>query len=364
MSKAPATMQAIIINGNKAAVSKIAVPKTRPTYVLCKVDSVALNPTDWKHVKDSRAAPNGISGCDFAGTIVEVGSEVKKSLKAGDRIAGVCHGGNFSNPEDGAFAEYCVAKGDLLVKIPESLSFEDASTFPLGVSTVGQGLFQKALKLYLPTDPTKNRETVLIYGGSTATGSLAIQFAKLAGYKVITTCSPHNNDFVKGLGADAVYNYKDPNVGKNINKDTNNALKLVWDTISLPASAKICEEALSSDGSGTKYGTILGQKLPERQDVESKTTIMYTIFNEAFSKAGRDFPATPEDFEFAKEIFGITEKLLAEGKLKTHPAKVGSQGLEGVLQGMEDMKNEKVSGAKLVYRVKETPQHSRAEKEL
>ncbi|KAK4497304.1 hypothetical protein PRZ48_011754 [Zasmidium cellare] len=364
MSQVPATMQAIIINGNKATVSKIAVPKNRPTYALCKVDSVALNPTDWKHIKDSRAAPNGISGCDFAGTVVEVGSEVKKSLKPGDRVAGVCHGGNLSNPEDGAFGEYCVAKGDLLVKIPDSLSFEDASTFPLGVSTVGQGLFQKALKLNLPTNPTKSGETVLIYGGSSATGSLAIQFAKVAGYRVITTCSPHNNDFVKGLGVDAVYDYKDPNCGKNINKDTNNSLKLVWDTISLPSSAKICEEALSSDGSGAKYGTILGQKLPERKDVESKTTLMYTIFNEAFSKAGRDTPAIPEDFEFAKEIFDITEKLLAEGNLKTHPAKVGPKGLEGVLQGMEDMKNEKVSGAKLVYRVKETPQDTNAAKEL
>lgn len=163
MSSIPANMQAIIINGNKASVSKIAVPKTRPTFVTCKVDSVALNPTDWKHINGKRAAPDGISGCDFAGTVVEVGSEVKKSLKAGDRIAGVCHGGNLSNPEDGAFAEYCVAKGDLLVKIPDSLSFEDASTFPLGVSTVGQGLFQKALKLNLPTNPTKNGETVLIY---------------------------------------------------------------------------------------------------------------------------------------------------------------------------------------------------------
>ena len=91
---------------------------------------------------------------------------------------------------------------------------------------------------------------------------------------------------------------------------------------------------------------------------------MYTIFNDAFSKAGRDFPAVPEDFEFAKEIFGITEKLLADGKLKTHPAQVGPKGLEGVLQGLEDMKNEKVSGAKLVYRVKETPQDSKGEKEL
>lgn len=156
-------MNAIVINGNKASISRISVPKTRPTYVLCKVDSVALNPTDWKHINGKRAAPNGLSGCDFAGTVVEVGSDVTKPLKAGDRVAGVCHGGNFSNPEDGCFADFCVAKGDLLVKLPESLSFEDASTFPLGVSTVGQGLFQKALQLNLPTNPTKNGETVLIY---------------------------------------------------------------------------------------------------------------------------------------------------------------------------------------------------------
>ena len=142
-SQVPSTMNAIIINGNKASVSKIPVPKLRPTYVLCKVNSVALNPTDWKHINGKRAAENSISGCDFAGTVVEIGPEVTKSLKPGDRVAGVCHGGNFSNIEDGAFAEYCMAKGDVLVKIPDSLSFEDASTFPLGFSTVGQGLFQQ-----------------------------------------------------------------------------------------------------------------------------------------------------------------------------------------------------------------------------
>jgi len=248
------------------------------------------------------------------------------------------------------------------VKIPDSLSFEDASTFPLGVSTVGQGLFQKALKLNLPTNPTKNGETVLIYGGSSATGSLAIQYAKLAGYRVIATCSPHNNDFVKSLGAEAVYDYKSPTCGKDINKDTKDSLKLVWDTISLPATAKICAEALSSDSSGAKYGSILPVKFP-KEGVETTMTFMYTIFNEPFTKAGRDTPAIPEDFEFAKEFFGITEKLLSEGKLKTHPSKVGPKGLEGALQGMKDMQNEKVSGNKLVYRVRETPADSNAEVE-
>lgn len=167
------------------------------------------------------------------------------------------------------------------------------------------------------------------------------------------------------MGADAVYDYKDPNCGKNINKDTNDSLKLIWDCIALESSAKICAEALSSDTNGTKYGTVLPVKLPGREkDAETMFTFMYTIFNDPFQKAGRDYPAMPEDFEFAKKFFGLTETLLAEGKLKTHPEKVGEKGLEGALQGMQDMKNEKVSGNKLVYRVRETPKDSKAEIEL
>ncbi|KAK4973094.1 hypothetical protein LTR42_006388 [Elasticomyces elasticus] len=354
----PSKMKAIIVNGNTASVKSAALPKLRPTYLLAKVEAIALNPTDWKHISGKRAAEGGISGCDFAGTVVEVGSEVSKSLKPGDRIAATTHGANFSQPEDGCFAEYALAKADLVVKIPDSLSFEAAATFPLGVSTVGQGLFQQALKLNLPTEPTKGGETILVYGGSSATGSLGVQYAKLAGYKVLTTCSPHNNDFVKSIGADAVYDYKDPECGKKINKDTDNKL-----TLALDSAAKICAEAMSSDPSGAKYGSILGVKFP-REGVETKATFMYTIFNEPFTKGGKDFPAVPEDFEFAKQFFGITEKLLAEGKLKTHPEQVGPDGLAGALQGMEDMKNDKVSGKKLVYRVSDTPSDSKAEAKL
>lgn len=256
-----------------------------------------------------------------------------------------------------------MAKADLVMKIPDNLKFEDAATAPLGISTVAQGLYQKALHMALPTDPIKTAEPVLIYGGSTATGSLGIQYAKLSGYKVLTTCSPRNNDFVKSLGADAVYDYKDPECGEKINKDTNNSLKLIWDTISLEPSAKICAAAMSSDPTGCKYGTILPVKLP-RDDIETTTTFMYTIFGDKFTKAGKEFPANQEDFEFAKMFFEMTERLLAEGKLKTHPAQVGEDGLEGALKGMEDLKNDKVSGKKLVYRVADTPKESTAEVRL
>jgi len=103
---------------------------------------------------------------------------VKKSFKAGDRICGMCHGANQLELEDGAFAEYIVAKGDVQMHIPEHLSFEEAATLGVGSLTIGQALYQ-SLKLPLPTKPAKDSLPVLIYGGSTATGTLAIQSAKL-----------------------------------------------------------------------------------------------------------------------------------------------------------------------------------------
>lgn len=132
--------------------------------------------------------------------------------------------GNDANPETGAFARYIAVKGDLQMHIPDDVSFEAASTVGVGIGTVGYGLYH-VLKLRYPgSEPKEHGETVLIYGGSTATGSLAIQFAKLrvfqmnklacnsangyrSGYNVVTTCSPHNSDYVKKLGADSVYDY-------------------------------------------------------------------------------------------------------------------------------------------------------------
>lgn len=85
------------------------------------------------------------------------------------------------HPEDGAFGEYVTAKGDILMKIPDSLSFEEAATMPIGVLTCVQALYQTAC---LPrpgggVQDTNGKKQILIYGGSTATGMHAIQFAKL-----------------------------------------------------------------------------------------------------------------------------------------------------------------------------------------
>jgi len=104
--------------------------------------------------------------------------QVTKSFKKGDRVAGMCHGVNAVEQEDGAFGEYCRAKGDIQIKIPDNVSDEEAATLGVGVATVGQGLYQ-SLGLPMPGSASKEKTPVLIYGGSTSTGMFAIQFAKL-----------------------------------------------------------------------------------------------------------------------------------------------------------------------------------------
>lgn len=91
---------------------------------------------DWKHVYNL-ASKGALLGCDYSGIVEEVGDEVDGNWKKGDRICGAGHGGNAVQHEDGAFAEHIVVKGGIQMHIPESLSFEEAATLGIGISTVG-----------------------------------------------------------------------------------------------------------------------------------------------------------------------------------------------------------------------------------
>lgn len=174
-----ANQQAIVTTGNGWAelVSDRKLPSPRPSYAQVEVKAVALNPTDWKSAS-SMKKPRYLLGCDYAGVVKIPSTGSDKKFKTGERIAGFVSGANIDQPEDGAFAQYILVKSDVQLRIPESISFEDAATLGVGVFTCAQGLYQ-ALKLNLPTKPADGKETVLIFAGSTATGALGVQFAKL-----------------------------------------------------------------------------------------------------------------------------------------------------------------------------------------
>lgn len=87
-------------------------------------------------------------------------------------------------------------------------------------------------------------------------------------------------------------------------------------------------------------------------DIESQSTLAYTVFGEALTDYG--LPASKEDFDFGVMFWKLAERLLEQGKVKVHPPSVRPNGLRGVLNGMQEMREGKVSGVKLVYRVAET----------
>lgn len=336
---------AIVKPGVAALVNNRPVPTLRDGYLLVKTVAVAVNPTDWKHIDHLVKEAGPLVGCDYSGIVEQVGPNVTKNFAKGDRVCGMAHGGNVSQHEDGTFAEYIVVKGDVQMHIPDNLSFEEAATLGVGLITVGQGLY-RSLGLALPTNPTTAGETILIYGGSTATGALGIQFAKASGYKIIATCSPHNNEQVRALGADVVFDYRDPECGAKIREYTENRLTVAWDTISLPGSAKICADALTS-GSGAKYSCLLQLEFP-RSDIKPNVTLAYTAFDEEFKIMTRTIPIVPGDFDFIKQFIDISRELLQTRKVKVHTPRV-EKGLDKVLEGLQLLRDNKISGEKLVY---------------
>lgn len=72
-------------------------------------------------------------------------------------------------------------------------------------------------------------------------------------------------------------------------------------------------------------------------------------------KDGPIFPPDHASFRYAKDFLTMANQLLADGRIKVHPQHVGKDGLVGVLDGLDMMRQGKVSGTKLVYRVAETP---------
>lgn len=174
-----------------------------------------------------------------------------------------------------------------------------------------------------------------------------------AGYKVISTSSPRNFDLVKSYGAEKVFDYKDPECGKKINAYTKNKLRYAWNCIATPEAARICAEALTSEP-GARYGDITSQKSP-RDDVKYTNTLGYTAVGEDFEKRGIQYRDNEKHGEFQLMWLQIVRTFLAAGRVKTHPVSLKPNGLQGAIEGLDEMYNGNYSAQKFVYRVSETP---------
>lgn len=179
-------------------------PTPKPKQVLVKVVAASINAADYRIM---RADPflvrlvNGLTrpkkwptlGSDFAGVIEAVGQEVT-GLQVGDRVMGDA----FTDGR-GSWAEYVCVSEESTVKIPDSISFEDAASIPLAGLT--------ALQALRDIGKLKAHEHVLIQGAGGGVGTLVVQIAKAFGAHVTATCGPNSVSRLRALGADRVIDY-------------------------------------------------------------------------------------------------------------------------------------------------------------
>ena len=153
-------------------------------HVLVRVVAVALNPNDYKMVTHLNM-PGSIAGCDFCGIVEEAGDHNRPSVArfpTGTRVCGALFSYNPNDPDNGAFAQWVVVDSRLLVKVPDSWNDFEAASLGVGWSTLCLAFSDpNALGLEgLPSKPShKSQEPVLVYGGGTASGTLACQLLAL-----------------------------------------------------------------------------------------------------------------------------------------------------------------------------------------
>lgn len=127
-------------------------------------------------------SPGATDGCDFSGQIVAIGTIAAQSttLRLGDRVFGAVHGSNPIDLSAGSFAEYVAIDAGFVFRTPKYMSDETAAGIGgTGLGTLGL-VFYRSLKLEgTPEKPVTNGPFVLVYGGSTSVGTLALQLLKL-----------------------------------------------------------------------------------------------------------------------------------------------------------------------------------------
>jgi NADPH:quinone reductase-like Zn-dependent oxidoreductase len=209
----PTTMKAAAIDrfGPASAIKlhTLPVPRPGPRQVLIALHAAGVGSWDesvrdgsWK-LPGRRTFPV-VLGTDGAGVVVAKGSRVSK-FRVGDRVCGY----EPAKATYGFYAEYIAVDARSVGAVPRRLDLIQAGTAAVTGLTALQGI-DRALKV-------KRRETVLIFGASGAVGTLAVQFAKRHGARVLATASGRKaTTLVRRLGADAVIDARDDEAGPRL----------------------------------------------------------------------------------------------------------------------------------------------------
>jgi putative PIG3 family NAD(P)H quinone oxidoreductase len=199
MEKLPAQMTVIGIS--KPGGPEVLLPETRtvpvpgPGEILIKVQAAGVNRPDVAQRSGSYPPPPGASdlpGLEVSGEVVALGQGATRH-KLGGKVMSLVAGGGY--------AQYCIAQDAQAMAVPPALSMLEAGAIPETLMTVWHNVFERG--------GLKEGETLLVHGGSSGIGTMAIQLAKAFGCKAIVTVgSKDKADACLKLGADRAINYR------------------------------------------------------------------------------------------------------------------------------------------------------------
>jgi NADPH:quinone reductase-like Zn-dependent oxidoreductase len=195
-------MQAVVVHetGGPEVLQFEEVERPSPGdgEVLIRVRAASINPVDWKYRRGFAPKPlPAVLGNDFSGTVEESRAD---GYAEGDDVFGIA--------ASGGDADLATAAAGEIAKKPDGVSHEQAAAIPVAGLTAWQALFDRG--------GLESGQTALIAGAAGGVGHLGVQFAKLAGARVIGTGSARNRDFVLGLGADEYIDYTQQDVGEAV----------------------------------------------------------------------------------------------------------------------------------------------------
>ncbi|KAL6364624.1 hypothetical protein LRP88_01744 [Fusarium phalaenopsidis] len=360
----PTTQTALkVTRSEHLEVSKdVALPSLGRSEMLVRVACVSINQVDTKSA-DLSPMLGATGGTDFSGVLVALGSDVDgDQWHIGDRVMGGIFGNNPLRPDNGAFAEYVVIPTRLAWHIPPNMDFATAASLPAAIATVGLSLFQymqipmpKATgPLQLERGKGSSPTYILVYGGGTATGAMALQVLKLLGFTPIATCSATSEARSIELGAVATFDYHSSECGAEILNYTAGTLGLALDCISNSESMAICYKAFGPAGGQYVALDPFPLRGHTRRSIKPDWVCCYTQFGHDIAWAPPfDLEARFDDRVCAEAWYMLAQRLLDGGLIVPQPLEVRRGGLAAVSEGMYQVRRGLIKGKKLVYPIAE-----------
>lgn len=267
--------------GARLTITTREIPKPGPDELVVRNHAIAANPVDWK-IQDYgfpiTTYPN-VLGSDGCGVVTAIGSNVTK-FKVGDRVTGFAAIIYNQNPDHGAWQTYEVLREIATMKIPDFMSFEEGSTFPMAFATSAIALYVN-LDIPRPVGSVQAQGSgILIWGAASSVGTAAIQLARLSGFKVFATASSAHHQYLKSLGAFEVFDYRDPDVVSKIvtaAKSAGTPITFGYDAISEGNTFKLTADTILASGGKGKLVLTLpwpGEE-PVPEEIEVSQTYAY-----------------------------------------------------------------------------------------